>query len=183
MTGAIDMIEWDRDFKVLCDGLLRFELGKLVQSHHRGSRREGLRTRRAACCGARLTTTSPSRRRSVHAWGRTTHGGGDPPGARKRGVRRRAPAPRGPFRGDLRPEAGDAGRLLASRGPGKVGLVSPTRISERLHADGTVGSTARSRLTGDVISGELYHRATVELGWDDKWPLLMSPGRSPSSAV
>lgn len=31
-TGSIDTIQWDRDFKVLCDGLLRFELGKLVQT-------------------------------------------------------------------------------------------------------------------------------------------------------
>lgn len=32
VTGAIDTIEWERDFKVLCDGLLRFELGRLIQT-------------------------------------------------------------------------------------------------------------------------------------------------------
>lgn len=31
-AGTIETIEWERDFKVLCDGLLRFELGRLVQT-------------------------------------------------------------------------------------------------------------------------------------------------------
>jgi len=32
MNRAIDTIEYERDFKVLCDGLLRFELGALLQT-------------------------------------------------------------------------------------------------------------------------------------------------------
>jgi len=56
------------------------------------------------------------------AWVRTTRGGRDPPGARKRGGRTRARIPPGHLRGDLRAEGRAPAGLAASRRPGQGGF-------------------------------------------------------------